>query len=153
MYYWIRYCKPGLDVCSIDTLLFSQRMRVLHAGNICRSPTAEAVFRAVVDKADRKEHFNIDSCGTGGGNPDWCAVYLVLLWAQWWLHLLPDVHAHANMPGTRRKAGPTTRAMSPTGACRPQQQSGGVCLTSLSRPLRPEDLRIFDYILGMVRVL
>lgn len=80
MYYWIRYCKPGLDVCSIDTLLFSQRMRVLHAGNICRSPTAEAVFRAVVDKADRKEHFNIDSCGTGGGNPDWCAVYLVLLW-------------------------------------------------------------------------
>ena len=29
----------------------------------------------------------------------------------------------------------------------------GVCLTSLSRPLRPKDLQSFDYILGMVRVL
>ena len=27
----------------------------------------------------------------------------------------------------------------------------GVCLTSLSRPLWPEDLHTFDYILGMVR--
>ncbi len=41
------------------------------AGNICRSPTAEAVFRAVVEKAGRADRFLIDSCGTGGGNPDW----------------------------------------------------------------------------------
>ena len=42
-----------------------------HAGNICRSPTAEAVFRAVVEKAGTADRFLIDSCGTGGGNPDW----------------------------------------------------------------------------------
>ncbi len=41
------------------------------AGNICRSPTAEAVFRAVVERAGMQDQFVIDSCGTGGGNPDW----------------------------------------------------------------------------------
>lgn len=40
-------------------------------GNICRSPTAEAVFNDVVNKAGVAEKFSIDSCGTGGGNPDW----------------------------------------------------------------------------------
>lgn len=41
------------------------------SGNICRSPTAEAVFRTTVEKAGLQERFEIDSCGTGGGNPDW----------------------------------------------------------------------------------
>lgn len=41
------------------------------AGNICRSPTAEAVFRHVVEGAGLENRFEIDSCGTGGGNPDW----------------------------------------------------------------------------------
>lgn len=41
------------------------------AGNICRSPTAEAVFKKVVDRADVADEFVIDSCGTGGGNEDW----------------------------------------------------------------------------------
>jgi len=36
-------------------------------GNICRSPTAEAVFRAVVERRGLAEKFFIDSCGTGGG--------------------------------------------------------------------------------------
>ena len=40
-------------------------------GNICRSPTAEAVFTAVVQRAGVAEQFRIDSCGTGGGSPDW----------------------------------------------------------------------------------
>ena len=41
-------------------------------GNICRSPTAEGVFRDRVLKAGRQEKFLIDSAGTGGwhiGNP------------------------------------------------------------------------------------
>jgi len=42
---------------------------VLCTGNICRSPTAEAAFRSVVDRAGLSEQFNIDSCGTGGA--DW----------------------------------------------------------------------------------
>lgn len=40
-------------------------------GNICRSPTAEAVFKDVVKRASVAEQFDIDSCGTGGGSDDW----------------------------------------------------------------------------------
>ncbi|KAF5825856.1 hypothetical protein DUNSADRAFT_6331, partial [Dunaliella salina] len=40
-------------------------------GNICRSPTAEAMFKAVVKSAGLEDLFDIDSCGTGGGNEDW----------------------------------------------------------------------------------
>ena len=42
------------------------------AGNICRSPSAEAVFKDVVKKAGLSSSFHIDSCGTGGGNENWC---------------------------------------------------------------------------------
>lgn len=44
---------------------------VIAAGNICRSPSAEAVFRAVVEREGLADRFEIDSCGTGGGNPEW----------------------------------------------------------------------------------
>jgi len=33
-------------------------------GNICRSPTAEGVFRATVERAGLREHIEIDSAGT-----------------------------------------------------------------------------------------
>lgn len=36
-------------------------------GNICRSPSAEGVFRALVERAGLQERIHIDSCGTG----DW----------------------------------------------------------------------------------
>lgn len=43
-------------------------------GNICRSPLAEGVFRAMVEDAGLGEHFSIDSAGTGswhiGDPPD-----------------------------------------------------------------------------------
>ncbi len=35
-------------------------------GNICRSPTAEAVFRHQVEEAGLEAHFRIDSAGTHG---------------------------------------------------------------------------------------
>lgn len=35
-------------------------------GNICRSPAAEGVFRALVEKAGVTDHFDIDSAGTIG---------------------------------------------------------------------------------------
>ena len=35
-------------------------------GNICRSPAAEGVFRALVDEAGISDHFHIDSAGTIG---------------------------------------------------------------------------------------
>lgn len=37
-------------------------------GNICRSPTAEAVFRHLVVEAGLEQHFTIDSAGTGDWN-------------------------------------------------------------------------------------
>jgi len=49
-------------------------MRVLFVclGNICRSPTAEAVFRTIVSEADLEDRVEIDSCGLidhHAGNP------------------------------------------------------------------------------------
>lgn len=43
-------------------------------GNICRSPSAEGVFRACVEKANLSDNIAIDSCGTAayhiGKSPD-----------------------------------------------------------------------------------
>lgn len=43
-------------------------------GNICRSPTAEGIFRHLVKEAGLDEHFEIDSAGTSahhiGDSPD-----------------------------------------------------------------------------------
>ncbi|WP_416398239.1 low molecular weight protein-tyrosine-phosphatase [Allohahella sp. A8] len=36
-------------------------------GNICRSPSAEAVFRGLVQKQGLQQHYRLDSAGTG----DW----------------------------------------------------------------------------------
>ena len=57
----------------LTVLVASTHFTTMHAGtgNICRSPTAEAVFRSVVERAGMQDRFVIDSCGTGGGNPDW----------------------------------------------------------------------------------
>ncbi len=43
-----------------------EKVRILFVclGNICRSPSAEAVFRAYVEKHDRTGDFVIDSAGT-----------------------------------------------------------------------------------------
>lgn len=44
----------------------NDRIRVLFCcmGNICRSPTAEGVFRALVEREGLAEYFEIDSAGT-----------------------------------------------------------------------------------------
>lgn len=44
---------------------------MLCLGNICRSPAAEAVMNGILDARDLKDQFFVDSCGTGGGSPDW----------------------------------------------------------------------------------
>ncbi|GGE60716.1 phosphotyrosine protein phosphatase [Streptosporangium jomthongense] len=54
----------------------SKRASVLFVclGNICRSPTAEGVFRKLVEQAGLQEQIYIDSCGTSnwhiGKGPD-----------------------------------------------------------------------------------
>lgn len=58
----------------------NRSIRVLFVclGNICRSPSAEGVFREVVKRAGLAERVEIDSCGTGhwhvGEAPDRRAV-------------------------------------------------------------------------------
>ena len=50
------------------------RILFICMGNICRSPTAEGVFRHHVEKHGLSDHFEIDSAGTGawhvGSAPD-----------------------------------------------------------------------------------
>lgn len=90
-------------------------------GNICRSPTAEAVFNARVAAAGVAADFLVDSCGTGGGNPSW--------------YVPGGFSYHEGEPADAR--------MTATAARR------GVTLTSRSRPLTPEDLDKFDLLVGM----
>ncbi|WP_375182826.1 low molecular weight protein-tyrosine-phosphatase, partial [Marinobacter sp.] len=47
----------------------TEPVRVLFVclGNICRSPSAEGVFRDLVSRSGLQERIEIDSCGTG----DW----------------------------------------------------------------------------------
>lgn len=42
------------------------RILFVCAGNICRSPLAEGIFRHLVNEAGRGPEFQIDSAGTGG---------------------------------------------------------------------------------------
>ena len=64
-----RYRNVGLrratNMCSTEGVKNSVLFVCL--GNICRSPTAEAVFRHVVENRGLQDRFEIDSCGTGGG--------------------------------------------------------------------------------------
>jgi protein-tyrosine phosphatase len=43
-----------------------RRLCFVCLGNICRSPTAEATFRALVEQRGLGDQFTLDSAGTGG---------------------------------------------------------------------------------------
>eukprot|EP00884_Botryococcus_braunii_P021059 jgi/Botrbrau1/7637/Bobra.0159s0083.2 len=90
-------------------------------GNICRSPAAEAVFQNLINQAGVSADFEVDSCGTGGGNPNW---YKPGGW-----------HYHHGNPADER--------MIATAAKR------GIDVPSISRPLVPADFDKFDYIVAM----
>lgn len=62
----------------MDAAVPRQSVLFVCLGNICRSPTAEAVFRAKARRAGLAPRLTIDSAGTGewhvGDPPDWRAV-------------------------------------------------------------------------------
>ncbi|CAM9743412.1 unnamed protein product [Chrysoparadoxa australica] len=91
-------------------------------GNICRSPTAEAVFTQKVQQSgiDASE-WTIDSCGTGGGSGNWYEV-----------------------GGMSFHEGESSDARMTKAAAK-----RGIKLTSISRPLNAKDLEKFDLIVGM----
>ena len=86
-----------------------------------RSPAAEAVFKARVKDAGLESSFDVDSCGTGGGNPSWYEP------GGWSYH-------EGEMSDRRMKVAADSR---------------GINIVSTSRPLKPEDVGRFDYIVGM----
>jgi len=90
-------------------------------GNICRSPAAEAVFTQCVKDAGLSDQFDIDGCGTGGGNPGWYEP------GGWSYHEGED-------SDPRMKAVAAER---------------GIDIQSKSRPLNREDFNRFNYIVGM----
>ncbi|ETL28176.1 hypothetical protein L916_18388 [Phytophthora nicotianae] len=92
-------------------------------GNSCRSPAGEAVLKGIVAKkagADAAS-FHIDSCGTGGGNPNWYGV------GGWSYH--EGEAADSRMTKEAKKR--------------------GYIMTSRSRPLNKQDIDEFDYIICM----
>lgn len=52
-----------------------QRILFVCLGNICRSPAAEGVLSALVEREGLGEHFEIDSAGTYGGHAGDAADY------------------------------------------------------------------------------
>jgi protein-tyrosine phosphatase len=64
------HCWPGMVPMAEDRI----RVLMVCLGNICRSPTAEAVFRSQAEAQGLAAHFEIDSAGTGswhiGKSPD-----------------------------------------------------------------------------------
>lgn len=100
------------------------RVLMVCLGNICRSPAAEAVLKAYA--ARRSLEVDVDSCGTGGGSPNWCEE--------------GGFSYHEGGPGD--------------GRMRVAAGERGYDITSRSRPLRPADLEggeMFDLIIGMDR--
>lgn len=54
----------------INSLKNKEKIRILFVclGNICRSPAAEGVLRAIVEENEAKDKWHIDSAGTYGGH-------------------------------------------------------------------------------------
>src|SRR5512146_2812218 len=61
-----RICALTYMELYCNAMIINEKVSVLFIcmGNICRSPTAEAVFRHYVENAGMSEHILIDSAGT-----------------------------------------------------------------------------------------
>jgi len=94
---------------------------MLCLGNICRSPAAEAVMNGVLQRRGLQDTFFVDSCGTGGGSPNW--------------YLDGGFSYHEG-----DRADPRMRQAA---------MKRDLTLESRSRPLQKEDFDKFEVIVGM----
>jgi protein-tyrosine phosphatase len=64
----LRTCKKNLPCCGFSRTLMDMMTKVLFVcmGNICRSPSAEGVFRHLVADAGLSDVVGVDSAGTHG---------------------------------------------------------------------------------------
>ena len=61
-----RISKKAEKLQRLNDSMDRHRILFVCAGNICRSPLAEGIFRHLASKAGRAHEFEIDSAGTGG---------------------------------------------------------------------------------------
>ena len=94
---------------------------MLCLGNICRSPAAEAVMKGVIESRDLQEYLFVDSCGTGGGSPNW------YMEGGFSYHRGDSADSRMTQAASKR----------------------GLNVDSVSRPLCPEDFDKFDIIIAM----
>lgn len=94
---------------------------MLCLGNICRSPAAEAVMKGVIKSRDLQDDLFVDSCGTGGGSPNW------YMEGGFSYHRGDNADSRMTQAANKR----------------------GLNVDSVSRPLCPEDFDKFDIIIAM----
>lgn len=105
--------------CSGDSRSFS--ILTVCLGNLCRSPAAEAILKKKLQENGLEQLVQVDSCGTGGGNPDW---YVENGWSY--------------HEGDR--ADPRMVKIA---------AERNIKVVSISRPMKPADLKNFDLIVVM----
>lgn len=98
-----------------------QGILMLCMGNICRSPAAEAVFKGLLREKNLEDKFFVDSCGTGGGSPNW--------------YMEDGMSHHEGYPADTRMTYSAGKR--------------GIKVDSISRPLQKEDFDRFDWIIAM----
>lgn len=98
-----------------------QGILMLCLGNICRSPAAEAMFKKILSERNMQDKYFVDSCGTGGGIPNWY-----------------KESGCSNHEGNRADSRMIHSA-----------EKRGLSIDSLSRPLRKEDFDRFTWIVAM----
>lgn len=94
---------------------------MLCSGNICRSPAAEAILKGMLAEKNLQDKFFVDSCGTGGGSPDW--------------YMEDGFSHHEGYPADTRMTYSANKR--------------GIKVDSISRPLRKEDFDRFEWIIAM----
>lgn len=116
------------------------------------------MFKSVVSKKGTEDSFRIDSCGTGGGNANWCVHCDAALPAARQLSWDPipkmsmATMPHAPVSCRYVEGGFSYHEGDPSdGRMRRAASQRGITITSTSRPLKPQDIHDHELLVCMVR--